>query len=211
MLRTMLESAAHESFPPVDGVVEVFPPGDDGHLAIVEFTGHAVVLGNIAPTELTAMGADGFGGVSRPEIKLALAGAGGWVGTHDAVLVAAGRGDGRDGPLDERLDLEEHPRVVRSRAHRTNVVVLGGDHGLVTLGHGLVGRTEISVELFEPTHPTSSRRSNGRALIESGLRHVARDEFAWAQVAPGNAASLRAFLAAGFVPIGAETLIVAAR
>jgi len=28
----------------------------------------------------------------------------------------------------------------------------------------------------------------------------------FAQVAPGNAASLRAFLAAGFVPIGAEVL-----
>ena len=26
----------------------------------------------------------------------------------------------------------------------------------------------------------------------------------WAQVAPGNAASLRAFLAAGFVPVGSE-------
>ncbi|NUR85978.1 MAG: GNAT family N-acetyltransferase, partial [Nonomuraea sp.] len=30
----------------------------------------------------------------------------------------------------------------------------------------------------------------------------------WAQVAPGNAASVRAFLAAGYVPIGAEALLV---
>jgi hypothetical protein len=29
----------------------------------------------------------------------------------------------------------------------------------------------------------------------------------WAQVSPGNAQSLRAFLACGFVPIGSEVLI----
>jgi hypothetical protein len=30
----------------------------------------------------------------------------------------------------------------------------------------------------------------------------------WAQVAPGNAASVRAFLAAGYRPVGAEALLV---
>jgi RimJ/RimL family protein N-acetyltransferase len=30
----------------------------------------------------------------------------------------------------------------------------------------------------------------------------------WAQVAPGNAASVRAFLAAGYQPVGAEALLV---
>jgi hypothetical protein len=29
----------------------------------------------------------------------------------------------------------------------------------------------------------------------------------WAQIAPGNAASVRAFLAAGFLPVGAEALL----
>jgi RimJ/RimL family protein N-acetyltransferase len=37
---------------------------------------------------------------------------------------------------------------------------------------------------------------------------VPAGELIWAQVAPGNAASLRAFLAAGFTAIGAETLIL---
>lgn len=32
----------------------------------------------------------------------------------------------------------------------------------------------------------------------------------WAQVAPGNAASVRAILAAGFVPVGTEALLVPA-
>jgi hypothetical protein len=30
----------------------------------------------------------------------------------------------------------------------------------------------------------------------------------WAQIAPGNAASVRAFLAAGYEPVGAEALLV---
>lgn len=212
-MREILQAAARGSFPEVDGAVEVFPPGDDGHGAVVEFTGHAIVLADITSAELSDMGADGFGGVSRPEIKLALAGAGGWVGTHDAVLVASGRGgagDGRSmrGPLGDRSDLEHHPRVVRSRDHRTHVTVHGDDTGFVTLGFGLVGRREISVELLDAARPG---RASGRGLIEQGLRHVPDDEFVWAQVSPGNAASLRAFLAAGFVPIGAETLIVPAR
>ena len=33
----------------------------------------------------------------------------------------------------------------------------------------------------------------------------------WAQIAPGNAASLRAFLAAGYRPVGQEALLVAHR
>lgn len=203
----MLEAAAAGSFPAADGAVDVFEPDAEGHVAIVEFTGHAVVVADLAAAELIAMGADGFGGASRPEIKLALAGARGWVGTHDAVLVAAGRGDGQGGPLEQRHDLEQHPRVVRSRAHRTRVTVLGDEAGLVTLGDGLVGRREISVELFGA--PRADLHA-GRTLIVAGLRHVPADELVWAQVSPGNAASLRAFLAAGFVPVGAETLIVPA-
>jgi len=33
----------------------------------------------------------------------------------------------------------------------------------------------------------------------------------WAQVAPANAASVRAFLAAGFTPVGAEVPLAATR
>lgn len=204
----MLEDAARGTFPPVDGSVEVFEPGDGGHAAIVEFTGHAVVLAELDVATLTRMGADGFGGASRPEIKLAIAGPGGWIGCHDAVLVASGLSDGSPGPLDVRTDLDDHPRVVRSREHRRDILVLGDDTGVATIGAGLVGRTELSVELLAgAAHSTAA----GRALIEASLRHVPSDVFVWAQISPGNAASLRAFLAAGFRPIGAETLILPAR
>ncbi len=157
--------------------------------------------------DLAALGADGFGGASRPEIKLAVAGAGGWIGCHDAMLVAIGRGDPVASRLERRFDLDDHPRVVRSREHRADVAVFGDDTGFVTIGNGLVGRLEISVELL----PGVDHGANaGRRLIEAGLGHVPDGAFVWAQVSPGNAASLRAFLAAGFVPVGAETLIVPA-
>ena len=49
---------------------------------------------------------------------------------------------------------------------------------------------------------------HGRALLHDALGLVAAGEPVLAAVAPGNAASLRAFLACGFVPIGSEVLIV---
>ena len=206
-LREMLDDAACGHFPPVDGAVDVVAPGADGRAAIVEFTGHAVVMCDVLPADLAAMGADGFGGASRPEIKLALAGPGGSIGCQDVMLVATGRGDGGTGPLRRRNDLDDHPRVVRSRQHRNAVQVFGDATGLVTIGEGLVGRCEISVELFDSTRRGASA---GRALIVAGLGQVAAGALVWAQVSPGNAASLRVFLAAGFVPVGAETLIMPA-
>ena len=75
---------------------------------------------------------------------------------------------------------------------------------MVVLGRGLVGRRELSVELFDPSAVSSGA---GRRLIAAGLRCVPVGEWCWAQVAPGNARSLRAFLACGFTPIGSEVLI----
>jgi len=82
--------------------------------------------------------------------------------------------------------------------------VFGDERGLVTLGRGLAGRLELSVELHDGTDRNGGA---GRALIGTGLAAAPPDALVWAQVSPGNAASLRAFLACGFVPIGGEVLI----
>lgn len=209
-LHEVLIGAADGRFPPIDGGVEVLPHERGGPRAVVEFTGHSFVLTDRSIEELLARGADGFGGASKPDVLRWLAGPDGWIGSHDAVLVARGTGDAstagftRDG-LAERRDLDEHPRVERSRRHRRDVKVFGDDAGFVTLGRGLVGRLEISVELLAPT---THGRGGGRRLIRAGLGLVPAGALVWGQVAPGNAASLRAFLACGFVPIGAETLIL---
>jgi hypothetical protein len=49
-------------------------------------------------------------------------------------------------------------------------------------------------------------RGTGRGLIGDALRLVPAGEPVFAAVAPGNARSLRAFLAAGFTPLGSEVL-----
>jgi hypothetical protein len=201
-LHAGLIAAAQGRFPPIDGQVEVHPPEPDGLHVVHEFTGHAVVLTTHDAAELVARGADGFGGVTQPDVIRWLAGPDGAVGSHDVLLVAHGATALAD-PLSERSDLEEHPRVQRARHYRSDLRVFGDERGLVTLGHGLVGRLEISVELISATHGQGA----GRGVIAAGLALVPAGDLVWAQVASGNTASLRAFLACGFVPIGAETLI----
>jgi RimJ/RimL family protein N-acetyltransferase len=80
--------------------------------------------------------------------------------------------------------------------------VYGDETGLVTIGRGVVDRLEVSVEVF-----TAGIAGAGRRLIAEALGLVPAGEIVFAQVAPGNAASLRAFLSCGFAPIGAETLL----
>jgi RimJ/RimL family protein N-acetyltransferase len=78
------------------------------------------------------------------------------------------------------------------------------DGGVLTLGRGLCGRWEVGLEVA----PDHRGRSLGRALASAG-RHLTPDgRLVGAQIAPGNAASVRAFLAAGYRPVGTEALLV---
>jgi hypothetical protein len=199
-LGTILEAAAAGRFPPVDGHVEVLPPDADGTWAVVAFSGHAYVLADVDGAELIARGADGYGGASKPDVLCWLAGDR-RAGSLDVVLVAEGRDGDR---LERRDDLDDHPRVQRAAHHRRDIEVYGDDVGLLVLGYGLAGRRELSVELLDHT---AACQGHGRRLIAAGLGQVPAGQLCWAQVAPGNAASLRAFLAAGFVPVCSEVLI----
>ncbi len=77
-----------------------------------------------------------------------------------------------------------------------------GGGAVVTLGRGLALRTEVSVEVDPDAR---GRGLASQALVEA-RRLVGPNAVVFAQVAPGNAASLRAFLRAGFEPIGSEAL-----
>lgn len=200
-LAALLVDAAEGRFPPADGLVEVHPPDAAGTHAVVELTGHSVLLTDRSPADVVARGLHGYGGCTHPDALRWLAGPGGEIGSLDAVLV---RRAAPGAPLPERDDLEDHPRVVRARAHRRDVRVFGDERGLVTLGSGLVGRLELSVELLDGARPAAG---SGRALIHAGLAAAPAGAWVWAQVSPGNAASLRAFLACGFVPVGSEVLL----
>jgi hypothetical protein len=198
-LRELLEAAADGRFPPPDGLVDVQAPMPGGHHAVVEFTGHAVILTDHEPEDAARRGADGFGGATHPDVVQWLAGPGGWIGSHDVVLVARGTGDGTL-PLSSAHD--DHPRVLRSLEHRRDVRVHADRSGIVTIGRGLVDRIEMSIERLPGAKPGA-----GRWLIAQGCGAVPPGQLVWAQVAPGNAASLRAFLSCGFTPIGAEILL----
>jgi ribosomal protein S18 acetylase RimI-like enzyme len=205
-LEVMLVDAAVGRFPAVDGGVDLLAPDPAGTCAVVEFTGHSVVLTDLTRADLADLDLHGFGGCTHPDVLLRLADdtpAGGrrTIGSLDAVLVARAR---PGAALSRRGDLEDHERVRRARRQRHGVEVFGDERGLVTLGHGLVGRLEMSIER---TDPASAGQGIGLALVEAGLAAAPDGELVWAQVAPGNAASMRTFLAAGFVVVGAEVLL----
>lgn len=200
-LAEVFADTADGVFPAVDGRIEVVPPPAALAVeAVVEFTGHAFVATDLPEDQVLAQGFDAFGGIVSPDSLRWLAGPGGEIGCLDAVLVR--RGTGRSS-LAVRTDLHDHPRVVASRRRRNDVTVYGDERGLITVGRGLSGRWEVSVELLDAV----AGEGTGRVLISEAVGHVPDGEPVFVSVAPGNASSLRAFLASGFTPIGAEVIM----
>jgi GNAT superfamily N-acetyltransferase len=203
-LARVVRAAAAGRFPPVDGQVEVVQPYLDGVEAVVAFTGHAVVATRLPLRALVAAGADGFAGATSIPVMTQLAGEGGVVDVLDALLVAPGTGGGA---LPARADLQGHARVAYARAWRRDVRAFGDERGLVTVSRGLGGLLEVSFEV------DAERRGAGlgRSLLRDALALAPPGEPVLAAVAPGNAASLRALLAAGFTPLGSVQLVRPAR
>ncbi|QVQ53288.1 hypothetical protein J4H86_05820 [Spiractinospora alimapuensis] len=205
-LLAMFVDAAAGVFPPVDGRAVVVPPLADGHQAVVSFTGHAVIATRWAASDLGDPKLDGYGAALHPRVLRRIAGERGTVGQIDVTMVARGSGDRDPGnatcPLAERVDLLEHPRVRHATALRRDVRVFADERGLVTIAAGLAGRREMSIETAG-----NAGAGHGRSLLRDALRLVPEGEEVFAAVSPGNARSLRAFLAVGFVPLGSEVII----
>lgn len=198
-----LVAAAARSFPPVDGAWERTDPWRDGVEGVVAFTGHAflAVGPDVSDESIAALGADGYGGASNPRLVSTLAGTG-WIDVLDLVLVAPGTGD--PAPLRARPDLSDHPRARHAGRVRGEVTTWGyAAHDVstvVTLGRGLGGLWEVGVE----TDPGG--RHTGRSVVTAARGLVPTGEVLVAACAPGNARSVRAFLAAGFVPVASVHL-----
>ena len=105
----------------------------------------------------------------------------------------------------EEIEVREHPRVVRALRYRDDVRVwrTPGGAGHVIVGRGLAGRWETAFEV----EPAARGHGLGRRLAIAATALVPAGEPVWAQVAPGNAASLRAVLAAGYQPVCGEVLL----
>lgn len=203
-LAALIASAAAGSYPPVDGGWHRVPVWREGLEAVVAFTGHAVlaVEPDISDQRLDDLGVDGFGGAHDPRLMVEIAGDGGWIDSLDVLLVASGTG-GTSG-LVPRPDLMSHPRAQLAAGLRDDIVVLGhhdNDAAIVILSRGVAGLAELSFEL-----ETEHRGRAGANLVRDALDAVPAGQLVVAACAPGNAASLRSLLAAGFTAIGSIQL-----
>ncbi len=208
-LAGLIAAAAAGRFPDPDGGWRRVPPWRPGLEAVVSFTGHAVfaVAPDIPDRRLAALGADGFGGAHDPRLIAALAGPEGWIDCLDMLM--AGRGTGRAGappPLIDRPDLAAQPRAEFAARIRSHPRVLGypdpDRSALAIVSQGIAGLTELSFEL----EPGRRGRGGGSRLAADALAMIPAGQLAVAAVAPGNAASVRALLSAGFVPLGSVQL-----
>lgn len=208
-LAALLEAAARGSFPAPDGSVEILPPPPGPTQAVVGFTAHHVVAADVSPEEVHQHLEPGDLGAPMNATFLSwLAGRlGARPGMLDLVLITfGGQEDVSPVDLEPREDLGDHPRVARSRRFRDDLRVFGDPDGagVLMIGHGLAGRWEVSIEV-DPQHRD---RGLGRTMAAAARRLVPQDDPLFAQVTPGNVASLRAFLAAGYRPIGSEVLFL---
>jgi GNAT superfamily N-acetyltransferase len=217
-LAVLLDEAAHGRYPPPDGCVRVVPPLPGRLDALVSFTGTFVLAGAVAQAEVDARVPRGEFSIpmSAPFVSWISERLAARAATQDAVLVATSPADAALSPGDARASVDpveliavaesEHPRVARALRYRRAVRAYEtpDGRGVVALGRGITGRWEIAFEV----DPAAQGIGLGRALAAAGVRLLPEGTPVWAQVAPGNAASMRAVLGAGFRPVGAEILFV---
>jgi GNAT superfamily N-acetyltransferase len=205
-LAALLHAAALGDHPAPDGVVEVLPSPGGPVDAIVDFTAHLVVAADVSSAEVIAqLPAGDLSAWTHPSFQLWLAERlGSRPASRDLVLAAPAETHAPDLDLCERHDLDEHDRVRRAARYRTELRVFtdADELGVLVLGRGLAGRYEFAFEV----QPEGRNRGLGRRLALAARTLVPPGDALFAQVAPGNVASVRAVLAAGFRPIGGEVL-----
>lgn len=197
--------------PDADARVTILPQPSDRDAGVLAFTARNFVVADVPPAWVAErLPTDDLSAPLGPPFITALCErTGRKAGNNDVVCLADPiADDGVDEPvLREATGAARHPRVERARKYRDGVRVWCTEGAVLMLGYGLAGRLEVAVEV----DPAYRGHGLGRALALAARRlatTVAPQRRVWAQVAPGNAASVRAFLAAGFRPVGAETLLV---
>lgn len=205
-LADLLDAAARGVYPAADGCVEVIPSPPGLADAVVAFTAHTVVAADVDPDAVAArLPAHSLSApLQSPFLTWLAEQLRSEAGNVDVLLVA---GRPRE-PEVELIEVREadHPRLRRAHRYRSELRVYEPMSGgaLVMIGRGLAGRYEVSIEV----EPGRRGKAFGRSLAQAAPALVPVEHALFAQVAPGNAASLRAFLAAGYLPIGAEVLFL---
>ncbi|MCN9240220.1 GNAT family N-acetyltransferase [Streptomyces sp. RY43-2] len=206
-LREILDAAARGVFPPADGGLTVVRQHAHRDAGVLALTAHTVVFTDEDPRwvrkSLGSLDCDALAASMNPLFLAAFIERTGRAHDTTDVLTVAAPLPGEPPLALREFDDPEHPRVVRARTRRDDVRVWAADGGVLVLGRGVAGRLEAAVEVAEGAR----HRGLGRALA-SAARQLATEPV-WAQIAPGNARSLRAFQAAGYRPVGAEALLMA--
>jgi len=204
-LAAVLDAAARGRFPAADGRFDVMPRLPGPADALIGFTGHFVLAADIPADAVAAR-------VSPEDLSVPMSPTFlNWVAectgsrpaTFDALLCAMGTGEGAPAWL-EPDPRYEHPRVQRARRYRDEIDVWRTREGdaILAVGRGICDRWELGFEIA----PEARGRGLGRRVAAAARALVPAGTPVWAQVAPGNAASLRAVIAAGFSPVAAEVL-----
>jgi GNAT superfamily N-acetyltransferase len=203
-LAVLLAEVAAGRYPPADGSVTILPQPSPREAGVLAFTAHSVIFtdvdpgwvrGRLAPGDLAAPVLPSF-------LEALCAKTGHQANCADMLCVATAA----PGPPDIALSparAASHPRVARALRYRDDVRAWEVPGGILTLGRGVAGRWEVAVEV-DPDH---RGRGLGRGLAAAARHLVPGGIPLWAQITPGNAASVRAFLAAGYRPVGSEILL----
>jgi hypothetical protein len=210
-LADILRGIERGVFPAPDLGVTVVPAPSPSEACVVALTGHIVIAADVDPTWVAERVPPGdLSAPTNPPFLSALEEfTGRRVNAIDAMLLAPALTDQADRAAATagvtELTNHDHPRVERAWRYRDDVRVYGDAYGgLVLTGRGLAGRLECAIEV-----PEESRgKGHGRRLATAARALVPPDTHLWAQVTPGNAASFRTFLAAGYKPVGSEALLV---
>jgi len=204
----LLQDVAAGKYPPPDGTVTILPQPSPRDAGVLDFTAHAVIVTDADPDWVRAQLPEGdLGAPLRPDFLQALgARTGRQAHSIDMVCLAWPRPGPPPIALTPMAD-DRHPRVQRALRYRDDVRHWQAGGGVVMLGRGMAGRWEVALEV----DPGRRGQGLGRELALAA-RHLMPEVDAplWAQISPGNAASVRAFLAAGYQPVGSEALLTVA-
>jgi len=206
-LARLLGDVAAGRYPPPDGSVTILPQPSRRDAGVIAFTAHSVVFVDLDPAWVRGLlpPEDLSGPLLPPFLQALCTATGRHVNSTDLLCIAAPQ----PGPPEIMLTPavpSGHPRVTRALRHRDQVRVWETPGAIVSIGCGVAGRWEVALEV----EPGYRGKGLGRELAAAARHLVPEGTPLWAQIAPGNAASVRAFLAAGFRPVGAEALLLQA-
>lgn len=205
-LAAALECAGRGEFPKADGTIEVLPPPPGRAMAVVAFTAHYMIASSVAEDWIRAqLPPDDLLAPMSPRFLTAL---GAKLDRQDEginLLLAARGLQGRT-TLRETTG-ERHSRVTQPDSHRDQLRVFTDPTRAATiiLGRGLANRTEVAIDI----DPKRRNQGIARQALTEARRVVGPGQLLFGQTAPGNAASIRTLLTAGFQPIGSEVLFFA--